>query len=112
MTQKLTPEFQFQQAIIDLYHSGTPASQLAKDYGVSVPTIYKWTHKIRIALSKSYTVIKVQPYDNVFSCHATEISPDFSYKNNKSQSNSNKQPTIKFNFTVGCLFFTAINDIK
>ena len=53
MTQKFTPEFQ--QSILDLYHSGTSASQLAKDYGVSVATIYKWTTKSHTAPSKSYT---------------------------------------------------------
>ena len=53
MTQKFTPEFQ--QSSIDLYHSGTSASQLAKDYGVSVTTIYKWTTNSHTAPSKFYT---------------------------------------------------------
>lgn len=44
---KFTPEFP--QSIIDLYHSGTSASQLAKDYGVSVATIFKWTNRSHTA---------------------------------------------------------------
>lgn len=51
MTQKSTPEFQ--QSIIDLYHSGTSASQLTKGYGVSVTIIYKWTNKNHTDPSKS-----------------------------------------------------------
>jgi transposase len=58
MKQKFTPEFQ--QSILDLFHSGVSAQQLSKDYGVSVQTVYKWANKTKVAPSKSYTDEDIQ----------------------------------------------------
>jgi len=33
---------EFKQTVVELYHSGTPVSQLSSEYGVSEVTIYKW----------------------------------------------------------------------
>lgn len=33
---------EFKQQIIDLYHSGTPVTKLASEYGLIEQTIYKW----------------------------------------------------------------------
>ena len=33
---------EFKQQIVDLYHAGTPVIKLASEYGLVVPTIYKW----------------------------------------------------------------------
>ena len=32
----------FKQTIIDLYNSGKGVTELAREYGISIPTIYNW----------------------------------------------------------------------
>jgi transposase len=37
---------EFKQTVVELYHSGTPVSQLSSEYGVSEVTIYKWIKQL------------------------------------------------------------------
>ena len=42
MTQKFSNDFK--QTIVDLYNSGKGVTELSREYGISIPTIYHWIH--------------------------------------------------------------------
>ncbi|MBF8982605.1 transposase [Lutibacter sp. B2] len=48
---------EFKQQIFDLYHAGTSALELSREYGVSTVTIYKWIKALSpIKVSKEETM--------------------------------------------------------
>ena len=40
MAQKFSNDFK--QTIVDLYNSGKGVTELSREYGISIPTIYNW----------------------------------------------------------------------